>query len=89
MDLTQHGRPIEPNRGVALHDRDVAFGKDNLRDVPPTSKRPRRRGGALWKSSLARGQFTRVQVWPPQNMPPNAQPWTRSVSGPFRAIVES
>ncbi|MEY9177845.1 hypothetical protein ABIF29_003878 [Bradyrhizobium elkanii] len=34
-------------------------------------------------------QFTRVQVWPPQNMPPNAQPWTRSVSGLFIAMVES
>ena len=34
-------------------------------------------------------QFTRVQVCPPQNMPPNAQPWTRNVSGPFIAIMES
>jgi len=36
-----------------------------------------------------RDQFTRVQVWPPQNMPPKAQPCTRSVSEPFSAIVES
>ena len=34
-------------------------------------------------------QFTRVQVWPPQNMPPKAQPCTRSRSVPFIAIVES
>lgn len=37
----------------------------------------------------ARSQFTRVQVWPPQNMPPKAQPCTRSRSVPFIAIVES
>ena len=39
----------------------------------------------------ARGllQFERVQVWPPQNMPPMAQPWTRRVLEPFSAIVES
>ena len=46
-------------------------------------------GGAFCFFGMARRQFTRVQVWPPQNMPPNAQPCTRSVSGPFSAIVES
>ena len=35
------------------------------------------------------GQPTRFQVWPPQNMPPKAQPCTRSVVVPFVAIVES
>ena len=34
-------------------------------------------------------QLTRFQVWPPQNMPPKAQPWTRSAFVPFIAIVES
>ena len=34
-------------------------------------------------------QPTRFQVCPPQNMPPKAQPWTRSTFGPFMAIVES
>jgi len=34
-------------------------------------------------------QLTRFQVWPPQNMPPKAQPCTRSAFGPFIAIVES
>jgi len=34
-------------------------------------------------------QFTRVQVWPPQNMPPKAQPCTRSALVPISAIVES
>ena len=33
-------------------------------------------------------QLTRFQVWPPQNMPPKAQPWTLSVSVLFSAIVE-
>jgi BASS family bile acid:Na+ symporter len=32
-------------------------------------------------------QLTRLQFWPPQNMPPKAQPCTRSVS-PFSAMVE-
>ncbi|TWA98523.1 hypothetical protein FBZ96_105200 [Bradyrhizobium stylosanthis] len=36
-----------------------------------------------------RCQLTRFQVWPPQNMPPKAQPCTRSAFGPFIAIVES
>ena len=34
-------------------------------------------------------QLTRFQVWPLQNMPPKAQPCTRSAFGPFIAIVES
>ena len=34
-------------------------------------------------------QPTRFQVWPPQNMPPKAQPCTRIAFGPFIAIVES
>jgi len=34
-------------------------------------------------------QLTRFQVWPPQNMPPKAQPWTRREAVPFIAIVES
>ena len=34
-------------------------------------------------------QLTRFQVWPPQNMPPKAQPCTRSEFVPFIAIVES
>ena len=34
-------------------------------------------------------QLTRFQVWPPQNMPPKAQPCTRIAFGPFIAIVES
>ena len=37
----------------------------------------------------ARDQFTRVQVWPPQNMPPKAQPCTRIWSLPRIATVES
>jgi hypothetical protein len=41
-------------------------------------------------SSLGRNrQLTRFQVWPPQNMPPKAQPWTLSVLELFSAIVES
>ena len=36
-----------------------------------------------------RYQLTRFQVWPPQNMPPKAQPCTRIAFGPFIAIVES
>ena len=36
-----------------------------------------------------RHQLTRFQVWPPQNMPPKAQPCTRIAFGPFIAIVES
>ena len=68
------------------------------RDVTPrtlaqavaSEKRPRRRVGPLdGEDAIAAGQFTRVQVWPPQNMPPKAQPWTRRVSVPFIAIVES
>jgi len=34
-------------------------------------------------------QLTCLQVRPPQNMPPKAQPCTRSVGVPFIAIVES
>ena len=34
-------------------------------------------------------QLTRFQVWPPQNRPPKAQPWTFRMFGPFIAIVES
>ena len=34
-------------------------------------------------------QLMRFQVWPPQNMPPKAQPWTLSTFGPFMAMVES
>jgi len=34
-------------------------------------------------------QLTRFQVWPPQNMPPKAQPCTRIAFGPFIAMVES
>ncbi|MGY4630295.1 hypothetical protein ACVWY3_008051 [Bradyrhizobium sp. USDA 4486] len=34
-------------------------------------------------------QLTRFQVWPPQNMPPKAQPCTRSAFAPFIAMVES
>ncbi len=34
-------------------------------------------------------QPTRFQVWPPQNIPPKAQPCTRIAFGPFMAIVES
>ncbi|MET4800083.1 hypothetical protein ABIA96_002652 [Bradyrhizobium sp. LB11.1] len=36
-----------------------------------------------------RRQLTRFQIWPPQNMPPKAQPCTRIAFGPFMAIVES
>src|SRR3974390_2198553 len=35
-----------------------------------------------------RNQLTRFQVWPPQNMPPKAQPWTLSRFGPFIAMLE-
>jgi hypothetical protein len=34
-------------------------------------------------------QLTRFQVCPPQNMPPKAQPCTRSEFVPFIAMVES
>jgi len=34
-------------------------------------------------------QLMRFQVWPPQNMPPKAQPWTLRMFGPFIAMVES
>ena len=39
------------------------------------SEKPRVAAG-LWLNALAvlAGQLTRVQVWPPQNMPPKAQP---------------
>jgi hypothetical protein len=54
------------------------------------NKKPRVAAG-LWLNALAvlAGQLTRVQVWPPQNIPPKAQPWTRRLSAPFSAIVES
>jgi hypothetical protein len=54
------------------------------------SEKPRVAAG-LWLNAQAvfAGQLTRVQVWPPQNMPPKAQPWTRRLSVPFSAIVES
>ena len=39
-------------------------------------KKPRD-GFAELLSNRARVQLTRFQVWPPQNRPPNAQPWTR------------
>ena len=55
----------------------------------PATKRPRRIGRAFASIEAAIAQFTRVQVWPPQNMPPKAQPCTRRVSVPFMAIVES
>ena len=49
---------------------------------------------ALWRTtgpqvSGRNRQLARFQVWPPQNMPPKAQPWTLSVSVLFSAIVES
>jgi hypothetical protein len=34
-------------------------------------------------------QLTRFQVWPPQNIPPKAQPCTRIAFGPFMTTVES
>ena len=54
-----------------------------------TKQRPRRSGGAFdladaWQDC----QSTRVQVWPPQNIPPKAQPCTRSVVEPISTIVE-
>ena len=39
--------------------------------------------------SRVNNQLTRFQVWPPQNMPPKAQPCTLSVVLLFSAIVES
>ncbi len=33
-------------------------------------------------------QLMRFQVWPPQNSPPKAQPWTLRRFGPFIAMVE-
>ena len=50
---------------------------------------PGRRGLSRRSSQRTTAQLTRVQVWPPQNTPPKAQPWTRKVSEPFSAIVES
>ena len=49
---------------------------------------------ALWRTtgpqvSGRNIQPARFQVWPPQNMPPKAQPWTLSKSLPFSAIVKS
>ncbi|MGY3235281.1 hypothetical protein ACVWZ4_004157 [Bradyrhizobium sp. USDA 4472] len=41
------------------------------------------------KACRSKSQLTRFQVWPPQNIPPNAQPCTRIAFGPFMAIVES
>ena len=41
------------------------------------------------KVSRRNNQLTRFQVWPPQNMPPKAQPCTLSVVLLFSAIVES
>ena len=38
---------------------------------------------------LATSYSMRVQVSPPQNMPPKAQPWTFSLSLPRSAMVES
>ena len=40
----------------------------------------------VWRAAP---QLTRFQVWPPQNMPPKAQPCTRITFGPFIAMVES
>ncbi|MFK4518420.1 hypothetical protein ABIF20_005785 [Bradyrhizobium japonicum] len=61
----------------------------------PKRLRPRRRDKpgldeecVSWRRQL-RCQLTRFQVWPPQNMPPKAQPCTRIAFGPFIAIVES
>jgi len=54
---------------------------------PAKSPASERRG--LAKIAIPAGQFARVQVWPPQNTPPKAQPCTRKVSEPFSAIVES
>ena len=41
------------------------------------------------KACQPQPQLTRFQVWPPQNIPPKAQPCTRIAFGPFMAIVES
>jgi len=52
--------------------------------------KPRRSGGAFDLADAHQAcQSTRVQVWPPQNMPPKAQPCTRNVAEPISAIVES
>jgi hypothetical protein len=53
-----------------------------------TCKKPRD-GFARLSSHRARRQLIRFQVWPPQNRPPKAQPWTFKRFGPFIAIVES
>ncbi len=57
------------------------------RSLLAKSESPARERGFYF--SDAGNQFTRVHVWPPQNIPPNAQPCTRSVSGLFSAMVES
>jgi hypothetical protein len=69
-----------------------AFEREATRDVREwrTKQKPRRSGGAFDLADAHQDcQSTRVQVWPPQNMPPKAQPCTRSVPAPFSAIVES
>ena len=58
-------------------------------DAACKSKGARIAGPLSSSERHTRGQFTRVQVWPPQNMPPKAQPCTRRRSVPFIAIVES
>jgi hypothetical protein len=44
--------------------------------APPGAheKAPRCGGASVEGAAVAAGQLTRVQVWPPQNMPPKAQP---------------
>jgi hypothetical protein len=51
-------------------------------NAPTSSFETRARGSSCC-------QLIRFQVWPPQNMPPKAQPCTRSVFGPFIAMLES
>ena len=73
-------------RAVLLESKaDINFGahikKALWRTTGPQVSGERLSGGNI--------QLTRFQVWPPQNMPPKAQPWTLSVLVPFSAIVES
>ena len=54
-----------------------------------TRKGPRDVSRGPFTSSSKKDQLTRFQVWPPQNMPPKAQPCTRSEPLLFIDIVES
>jgi hypothetical protein len=73
--------------GIVSLPSSVRGQKDQTRNLEiPGSRSRAARNDEEVNSSV---QLTRFQVWPPQNIPPKAQPWTFRVFGPFIAIVES